>query len=152
VFSTDHFVFSKRPIFFLLCCVKQNYFQAGIILCCLGLAIFGITEVPTEGVEFDTCDFVELEGSTESLEGVGGGGGGSGVGSGNFVPPMTAAAEPAAAAAAASDPDLEGSPSEPPRIPTKHVAVSSMHSEVSTIKQQQQQEQQPLPAAFHELD
>lgn len=31
--------------------------QAGIILLCLGLAIFGITEVPTDGVEFDTGEF-----------------------------------------------------------------------------------------------
>lgn len=30
--------------------------QAGIILCCLGCAIFGITEVPTDGVEFDSGD------------------------------------------------------------------------------------------------
>lgn len=29
---------------------------AGIILSCLGCAIFGITEVPTDGVEFDTGD------------------------------------------------------------------------------------------------
>ena len=27
-----------------------------MILCCLGCAIFGITEVPTDGVEFDTGD------------------------------------------------------------------------------------------------
>lgn len=31
--------------------------QAGIILCCLGCAIFGITEVPTDGVDFDTSDY-----------------------------------------------------------------------------------------------
>lgn len=31
--------------------------QAGLILCCLGFAIFGISEVPTDGVEFDTGDF-----------------------------------------------------------------------------------------------
>jgi hypothetical protein len=41
--------------------------QAGIILCCLGLAIFGITEVPTEGLEFDAGDFV-IDGSAESAE------------------------------------------------------------------------------------
>lgn len=34
-------------------------FQAGIILCCLGCAIFGITEVPTDGVEFDTGDYAD---------------------------------------------------------------------------------------------
>ena len=28
--------------------------QASLILCCLGCAIFGITEVSTDGVEFDT--------------------------------------------------------------------------------------------------
>jgi hypothetical protein len=43
------------------------HLKAGIILCCLGLAIFGITEVPTDGVEFDTTDFV-IDGSAESLE------------------------------------------------------------------------------------
>jgi hypothetical protein len=31
--------------------------QAGIVLCCLGCAIFGITEVPTDGIDFDTSDF-----------------------------------------------------------------------------------------------
>lgn len=30
---------------------------AGLILCCLGCAIFGIQEVPTDGVEFDNADF-----------------------------------------------------------------------------------------------
>ena len=36
----------------------MNYHhQAGVILCCLGCAIFGITEVPTDGVDFDTGDF-----------------------------------------------------------------------------------------------
>ena len=38
--------------------------QAGIILCCLGCAIFGITEVPTDGIEFDTGDFGDA--STEA--------------------------------------------------------------------------------------
>jgi len=32
---------------------------AGIILCCIGCAIFGITEVPTDGVEFDTEGFTD---------------------------------------------------------------------------------------------
>jgi len=40
--------------------------SAGIILCCVGLAIFGITEVPTEGVDFDTGDFVAV--NTESSQ------------------------------------------------------------------------------------
>lgn len=31
----------------------SNFYQAGIILLCLGCAIFGITEVPMEGIEFD---------------------------------------------------------------------------------------------------
>ena len=39
--------------------------QAAIILCCLGCAIFGITEVPTDGVEFDTGDLTE-SGTAES--------------------------------------------------------------------------------------
>ena len=37
--------------------VYASSHQAGIILCCLGFAIFGITEVPTDGVEFDTGEF-----------------------------------------------------------------------------------------------
>lgn len=36
---------------------------ASIILCCLGCAIFGITEVPTDGVQFDTTDY-----SVDNLE------------------------------------------------------------------------------------
>ena len=36
---------------------KTIAFQAGSILLCLGCAIFGITEVPTDGVEFDTGEF-----------------------------------------------------------------------------------------------
>ena len=31
--------------------------QAGIVLCCLGCAIFGITEVPTDGVDFDASGY-----------------------------------------------------------------------------------------------
>jgi hypothetical protein len=34
--------------------ISPFLFVAGIILCCLGCAIFGITEVPTDGVDFDT--------------------------------------------------------------------------------------------------
>jgi hypothetical protein len=41
---------TKRRLF----CVNV---QAGIVLCCLGCAIFGITEVPTDGIDFDTSDF-----------------------------------------------------------------------------------------------
>lgn len=38
---------------------------AGIILCCLGCAIFGITEVPTDGVEFDTGDHANEDNSAD---------------------------------------------------------------------------------------
>ena len=37
--------------------ISPFLFIAGIMLCCLGCAIFGIQEVPTDGVEFDTADF-----------------------------------------------------------------------------------------------
>jgi hypothetical protein len=47
--------------------ISPFIFLAGIILCCLGFAIFGITEVPTDGVGFETGDFV-VDGSAESLE------------------------------------------------------------------------------------
>ena len=50
-------------IFLLLCVLSK----AGIILCCLGCAIFGITEVPTDGVEFDTENFV-MDAAADSLE------------------------------------------------------------------------------------
>lgn len=43
----------------MLCFISQ----ASIILCCLGCAIFGITEVPTDGVQFDTTDY-----SVDNLE------------------------------------------------------------------------------------
>lgn len=39
--------------------ISPFLFVAGIILCCLGCAIFGITEVPTDGVEFDAADLSE---------------------------------------------------------------------------------------------
>lgn len=32
-----------------------------MILCCLGLAIFGITEVSTDGVEFEGADYYDVE-------------------------------------------------------------------------------------------
>jgi hypothetical protein len=31
--------------------------QAGLILCCLGCAIFGVTEVSTDGIDFENTDF-----------------------------------------------------------------------------------------------
>jgi hypothetical protein len=37
--------------------ISPFLFVAGFILSCLGCAIFGITEVPTDGLEFDTGDF-----------------------------------------------------------------------------------------------
>mmetsp|Transcript_12611 Transcript_12611/g.34971 ORF Transcript_12611/g.34971 Transcript_12611/m.34971 type:complete len:582 (-) Transcript_12611:6987-8732(-) len=37
--------------------ISPFLFIAGIVLCCLGCAIFGIQEVPTDGVEFDTAEF-----------------------------------------------------------------------------------------------
>jgi hypothetical protein len=130
------------------CFVLYAHFQAGIILCCLGLAIFGITEVPTEGVEFDTSDFV-VEGSTESLEGGG---------VTTVEPPVRNYVAPSAATESVGvDPaDLSiGSPSsEPPRIPPKVSVESSLRSprtpDTSTITKHQQQ--QPLPAEFYELD
>ena len=33
------------------------HLQAFTVLCCLGCAIFGITEIPTDGVDFDASDF-----------------------------------------------------------------------------------------------
>jgi hypothetical protein len=48
--------------------VKSNLpfsIQATLILCCLGCAIFGITEVSTDGVEFDTG---EATGSIDASE------------------------------------------------------------------------------------
>jgi len=33
----------------------------GMILCCIGFAIFGITEVSTDGVEFDTATSIDVE-------------------------------------------------------------------------------------------
>ena len=54
----------------------HHYLQAGLILSCLGCAIFGITEVPTNGVEFDPADFAY----TNAEEGT--------------APPTTAAATP----------------------------------------------------------
>jgi hypothetical protein len=32
--------------------------KAGIVLCCLGCAIFGITEVPTDGIDFDSGEHI----------------------------------------------------------------------------------------------
>jgi hypothetical protein len=37
--------------------LARSLVQAGIVLLCLGCAIFGITEVPTDGVDFDTVDY-----------------------------------------------------------------------------------------------
>jgi hypothetical protein len=37
--------------------ISPFLFVAGIILLCLGCAIFGVTEVPTDGVEFDTANY-----------------------------------------------------------------------------------------------
>ena len=37
--------------------ISPFLFIAGIILLCLGCAIFGVTEVPTDGVEFDTANY-----------------------------------------------------------------------------------------------
>jgi len=69
--------------------ISPFLFIAGIILCCLGCAIFGIKEVPTDGVEFDTADFGYSSGgappssaqpATDSV---------------NYAPPSAATATPA---------------------------------------------------------
>jgi len=31
--------------------------QAGVVLCCIGCAVYGVTEVSTEGIDFTTSDF-----------------------------------------------------------------------------------------------
>jgi len=41
--------------------ISPLLFIAGLILCCIGCAIFGITEVPTDGVEFDTGQETDVE-------------------------------------------------------------------------------------------
>uniref|UniRef100_A0A7S1UVB4 J domain-containing protein n=1 Tax=Grammatophora oceanica TaxID=210454 RepID=A0A7S1UVB4_9STRA len=50
--------------------------MAGMILCCIGFAIFGITEVPTDGVEFDTGEDTDVESPSAA----------------SYVPPAEAAA------------------------------------------------------------
>jgi hypothetical protein len=124
-----------------------------MILCCLGLAIFGITEVPTEGVEFDTTDFV-VEGSTESMDG----GATSGT-SAPYTPPATTADAqmPSSDVPSMADPELgEQQPqTEPPQVP-------SNISEVSLLQPPQSSAQEPptpippfvsqVPAELNELD
>jgi hypothetical protein len=39
--------------------ISPFLFVVGIILCCLGCAIFGISEIPTDGVQFEEGDFGE---------------------------------------------------------------------------------------------
>ena len=39
--------------------ISPFLFVAGLILLCLGFAIFGITEVPADGLDFDAADFAE---------------------------------------------------------------------------------------------
>ena len=42
-------------------CCSHTHTQASLILCCIGCAIFGITEVSTDGVEFDTGQETDVE-------------------------------------------------------------------------------------------
>ncbi|KAG7346150.1 chaperone DnaJ domain containing protein [Nitzschia inconspicua] len=93
--------------------ISPFLFAASIILCCLGLAIFGITEVPTDGVGFDPVDFV-VEGSGESLDG--GTTSLTSVPPGNsYAPPTTTAETSTAATDETTDPELGGQPQPPSR-------------------------------------
>jgi hypothetical protein len=68
---------------------ETNYFvllcQAGTILCCIGCAIFGITEVSTDGVAFDATD-TDLESATTPSK--------TSVSTGQYNPPMTTSSIP----------------------------------------------------------
>jgi DnaJ domain/Transmembrane Fragile-X-F protein len=44
-------------VYMLLNWCDSSFRQAGLILCCIGCAIFGITEVPTDGIHFDDPSF-----------------------------------------------------------------------------------------------
>jgi hypothetical protein len=73
-----------------------------LILCCLGCAIFGITEVPTDGVDFDTGDFGG-ESNAESISSPPAAPTGT-----NYAPPLGNDDSTATASASAtSDPDPE---------------------------------------------
>ena len=62
------------------------------MLCCLALAIFGIKEVPTDGVDFDTGDFAGVDDvSMPPME---------------YTPP--ASGQNGVTDSGASDPELEG--------------------------------------------
>jgi hypothetical protein len=60
-------------------------YQAGTILCCIGCAIFGITEVSTDGVAFDATD-TDLESATTPSK--------TSVSTGQYNPPMTTSSMP----------------------------------------------------------
>jgi hypothetical protein len=115
------------------------------------LAIFGITEVPTEGVEFDTSDFV-VEGSTESLD-VGGTTTTTTTATEppgrNYMPP-TPVEPPKTPTEAAIDANRDG---EPPRISSRlHPPPPPPTPDASTIEQQRQHQQQQSLPLLYELD
>jgi len=93
---------------------------AGILLLCLGCAIFGITEVPTDGVEFDTADFgfvagAAPAGSTEMPQ----------TSSVNYAPPQAPAPSPIIAmpqnTAAAAQAPIPATATAPIQLPAQSV-------------------------------
>lgn len=110
------------------------------------MAIFGITEVPTEGVEFDIADYV-VEGSAESLDG------GATAGPSAPYTPFASGTE-APTAAASADPELGGqAPSEPPRVPSNVSDTSSIPPPPShEALPSKQPHASQLPVKLNELD
>lgn len=109
----------------------QFVLQAGIILCCLGCAIFGITEVPTDGVDFGAdgnFDYTHADATTTTT-----------------APP--AAAQPAAAATPVYEPPIP-SQDTTPVVPQQAQPTVDLLDDSGVVKQAPQQPDGEL----HDLD
>ena len=94
-------------------------------MCCLGCAIFGITEVPTDGVDFDTGELSD---------------------SGTCESPMHAAASATTGTAAYVPPPPEAAPAEAPQTSTPDVEQGQTASESTSTTIPKPAQPQPEPA------
>jgi len=124
------------------------FLQAGIVLCCLGLAIFGITEVPTEGVDFDTGDFV-VDGSAESAEST------AGPTAGTYAPPPSdKSKETTNSGLTDPDPELGGQEVSQQPLPNDPAPLQSLVGQTNQpdMCPKEEQGQPSSPAELHDLD
>lgn len=139
--------------------ISPFLFIAGIVLCCLGCAIFGITEVPTDGLDFDTADFggpVAAAAAATTPSGPGDATPAAATGSDHiYVPPPPSASTGAAPSDVNNQNDMTRTSSSPPTATSQPIGDAQQTQGATVDLLDDNHDQRPSSSQqgeIHELD